>query len=155
MDVLLSLGTSMWGLPLVGAIACYTHDLDVAVVFFIIPALYYFIGQLFRRRLGINIFANGIDIHYLPWFFIQRGKTVHLSFADIADCEIRKVRFLRYNDRFLVIVMKNGKRYKVTSWIPAFQNVFSYATNCEEHITTAFREFTKQATPGGSTAAIL
>jgi hypothetical protein len=144
MDLVLFLGSSVsLACLLVVVVMCFQQEWLAAVLFLIIPALSYFISRLFRRRLGINIFADGIDIHYLPQFFVQRGKTVHLSFADVADCQSAKFKAGRFSTWYLIILLKNGKRYKVLSWLPPFQNVDTYKTNCERDITTAFRAYKK------------
>ena len=146
MDVVLFLLISVsFACAVFGIMACFMKEWQVAITFFIITAFIYLINRLFRRRLGINIWADGIDIHYLPQLFIQPGKTVHLAFADVADCKSSKLRTGRFTTWFLIIVMKSGKQYKVLSWLPAFQNVETYKTNCEEDITTAFREFRRRA----------
>jgi hypothetical protein len=149
MDVFLFLFTSFsLACAVFGIMACFMQGWQIAIILFIIPAFSYFINRIFRRRLGINILADGIDMHYLPQLFIQRGKTMHLSFADVADCINAKLRFGKITTRYLIILMKNGKQYKVLSWLPPFQNVETYKTNCEEDITSAFREFSRRvATP--------
>jgi hypothetical protein len=146
MDVLLFLLTSLsFACAFFSILACFMQEWQIAITIFNIPAFLYFLNRVFRRRLGINILAEGIDIHYLPQFFVQRGKTVHLSFADVADCQSAKLRFGRLTTWYLIILMKNGTQYKVLSWLPPFQNVDTYKTNCEEDIAAAFTAFGKRA----------
>ncbi len=148
MDVVLSLGDSFGFVLLgVGTISFFLQEWLVAAFCFTITAFYYFISRQFRRRLGINIFTDHIEIHYLPQFFIQRGKTVYLSFADIADCQSAKLVFGRITTWYLIILLKNGKKYRLRSWIPPFQDMDTYAANCEKDITVAFRESRRSATP--------
>ncbi len=121
-------------------IACVLQEWAGAL-FLVIPVLVYIVNRLLRRRLDIHISTEGVEIHYLPQLFIQKGKVIDLPFSEVADCHIAQLRFGKYRNTFLIIALKNGKRYSVLSWLPPFQDVTTYAANCEEAICAAFERY--------------
>jgi len=144
MDAALSVATPLsFAVGFFGIIICMMQEWAGALLF-VVPAFVYLLNGLLRRRLGINISADGIALHYLPQLFFQRGETIHLSFAEVADCKKAVLRFGRYRNSFLIILLRNSKQYMVLSWVPPFEHVETYASNCEEAICVAFQKFKQQ-----------
>ena len=141
LDAALSVATPLsFSVVFFAIIACVLQEWAGALLL-VIPVIVYIVNRLLRQHLDIHISADGVTINYLPQLFIQKGKVVHLSFSEVADCRIAQLRFGKYRNTFLIIALKNGKRYSVLSWLPPFQDVTTYATNCEEAICAAFERY--------------